>query len=89
LRPTARDHGGSLLLVSFLIHLKLHHELTKYIDVAGEYIRDNLVETEPGVELILDTQVIDVATCDPVPDVFIEIWGIFFSQTLIVSVLIY
>ena len=53
----------------------LSAQLIVYIDVAGEYVRENLIEDQPGVELILDTQVIDILTCDPVPDVFIEIWG--------------
>jgi protocatechuate 3,4-dioxygenase beta subunit len=42
--------------------------------VSGEYVRENIVEGEEGVELILDTQVIDIATCEPVPDAMIEIW---------------
>lgn len=42
--------------------------------VSGEYVRENVIEDQEGVELILDTQVIDMATCDPVPDAMIEIW---------------
>ncbi|RDL39686.1 uncharacterized protein BP5553_04026 [Venustampulla echinocandica] len=42
--------------------------------VSGEYVRENVVEEQKGVELVLDTQVIDMATCDPVPDAMIEIW---------------
>ncbi|KAE9377367.1 extracellular dioxygenase [Stipitochalara longipes BDJ] len=42
--------------------------------VSGEYVRENIIEDQEGVELILDTQVIDMATCDPVPDTMIEIW---------------
>ncbi|KAK0644561.1 Intradiol ring-cleavage dioxygenase [Cercophora newfieldiana] len=42
--------------------------------VAGEFIRDNIVEKEPGVNLALDLQVLDVATCDPVADKYLEIW---------------
>ncbi|KAF8851789.1 aromatic compound dioxygenase [Acephala macrosclerotiorum] len=42
--------------------------------VSGEYVRKNIVEDQEGVELILDTQVIDMATCDPVTDAVIEIW---------------
>jgi protocatechuate 3,4-dioxygenase beta subunit len=37
-------------------------------------VRENIIEDEQGVEMILDTQVIDMATCDPVPDAMIEIW---------------
>ncbi|KAI9148428.1 protocatechuate 3 4-dioxygenase beta subunit [Paramyrothecium foliicola] len=42
--------------------------------VSGESIRTNLKEDEPGVDLILDYQVIDVDTCDPVPNLYLEIW---------------
>jgi len=42
--------------------------------VAGEYVRENVVEDQPGVSLLLDYQVINVATCKPVPDVYVEIW---------------
>ncbi|KAK4142407.1 Intradiol ring-cleavage dioxygenase [Dichotomopilus funicola] len=42
--------------------------------VAGEYIRHNVVEDQPGVPLLLDYQVIDVDTCEPVPSVYLEIW---------------
>jgi protocatechuate 3,4-dioxygenase beta subunit len=43
-------------------------------DVAGEYIRDNIVEKEPGLALALDLQVLDIDTCEPVADKFLEIW---------------
>jgi hypothetical protein len=43
-------------------------------DVAGEYIRDNIVEKESGVNLALDLQVLDVETCDPVANKYLEIW---------------
>jgi protocatechuate 3,4-dioxygenase beta subunit len=33
-----------------------------------------VVETQPGVSLLLDYQVIDVATCEPIPNVYVEIW---------------
>ncbi len=51
-------------------------QLTPHLhpDVAGEYVRENVVETQPGVSLLLDYQVIDTATCDPVPNVYVEIW---------------
>ncbi|KAH7313882.1 Intradiol ring-cleavage dioxygenase [Stachybotrys elegans] len=42
--------------------------------VSGESIRRNLVEDQEGVDLILDFQVIDVSTCEPVPELFLEIW---------------
>lgn len=42
--------------------------------VAGEYIRQNVTETQAGVDLALDIQVLDVNTCEPVPNVYMEIW---------------
>ncbi|PBP19802.1 extracellular dioxygenase [Diplocarpon rosae] len=44
--------------------------------VKGEYIRENLIEEQEGVELLLDTQVIDVSTCEPVPAAYVEIWNV-------------
>ncbi|KAK1827333.1 Intradiol ring-cleavage dioxygenase [Podospora conica] len=42
--------------------------------VAGEYIRKNIVEKQEGVPLTLDLQVLDVATCEPLKNVYLEIW---------------
>ncbi|GAB1316684.1 Intradiol ring-cleavage dioxygenases domain-containing protein [Madurella fahalii] len=42
--------------------------------VAGEYVRENLIEDQAGVEMILDYQVIDIETCEPIPDVYLEMW---------------
>ncbi|TVY62321.1 hypothetical protein LSUE1_G007863 [Lachnellula suecica] len=42
--------------------------------VSGEYVREDMVETQEGVAMTLDTQVIDMETCDPVTDAMIEIW---------------
>ncbi|KAH6662955.1 Intradiol ring-cleavage dioxygenase [Plectosphaerella plurivora] len=42
--------------------------------VAGEYVRRNIIEEQEGVNIVLDYQVIDVDTCEPVPDVYLEMW---------------
>ncbi|WVW79357.1 hypothetical protein I302_101325 [Kwoniella bestiolae CBS 10118] len=42
--------------------------------VSGEYVRSNVTEDQQGVPLYLSTQVIDVATCEPVPELYWEIW---------------
>lgn len=42
--------------------------------VQGELIRKNIVNEETGVPLALDIQVVDVNTCEPVPQIFTEIW---------------
>lgn len=48
--------------------------LTLPIDVGGEYVRKNVTDGQAGVDVILDYQVVDVDTCDPVPNVYVEIW---------------
>ncbi|RYP77310.1 hypothetical protein DL770_007077 [Monosporascus sp. CRB-9-2] len=42
--------------------------------VGGEYIRRNIIDEQEGVDIVLDYQVIDVDTCDPIPNVYVEIW---------------
>ena len=43
-------------------------------DVSGEFVREDNKEDQEGLFLGVDTQVIDIATCEPVPDVYVEIW---------------
>ncbi|KAK3313722.1 Intradiol ring-cleavage dioxygenase [Apodospora peruviana] len=42
--------------------------------VTGEYIRSDLTETQAGVKLHLDIQVLDIKTCKPVPRAYVEVW---------------
>ncbi|OAR00259.1 hypothetical protein LLEC1_01656 [Akanthomyces lecanii] len=42
--------------------------------VGGESLRKDVTDSEPGIEITLDYQVIDVDTCEPVPNVYVEIW---------------
>lgn len=42
--------------------------------VEGEYIREDITDGEPGVPLYLDIQVLDMETCEPVPEQWLEIW---------------
>ncbi|KAI0442172.1 Intradiol ring-cleavage dioxygenase [Xylaria telfairii] len=42
--------------------------------VAGEYIRQNIIEEEQGVPLTLDIAIFDVDTCEPIADAWVEIW---------------
>ncbi|KAG4277133.1 hypothetical protein FPRO04_07431 [Fusarium proliferatum] len=42
--------------------------------VSGESVRRDLKEDQEGVDLILDYQIIDVTTCEPVPELYLEIW---------------
>lgn len=45
--------------------------------VTGEMIRQNVKELQhsDGVDMFLQTQYIDVNTCLPVPDVWVDIWS--------------
>ncbi|KAF8998534.1 Intradiol ring-cleavage dioxygenase [Cyathus striatus] len=42
--------------------------------VEGELIRKNAVEEQEGVPLYVDVQVVDVSTCEPVPDAYLDFW---------------
>lgn len=42
--------------------------------VAGELIRSNLTETQEGVPLFIDVQLIDTNTCEPIPAVYMDLW---------------
>jgi protocatechuate 3,4-dioxygenase beta subunit len=42
--------------------------------VSGEFVREDVTEDQEGIELVLDTQIIDMDTCDPVTNAMIEIW---------------
>lgn len=42
--------------------------------VQGELLREDITEDGEGVPLTLDIQIIDVNTCEPVPQAFLEIW---------------
>ncbi|RDW75148.1 extracellular dioxygenase-2 [Coleophoma cylindrospora] len=42
--------------------------------VSGELIRSDVRDNQTGLDLILDIQVIDTATCEPVSGVYIDFW---------------
>lgn len=42
--------------------------------VSGEFIRSDVRESQTGIDLLLDVQVLDVTTCEPVPNVMIDLW---------------
>ncbi|KAF8900611.1 aromatic compound dioxygenase [Mucidula mucida] len=43
-----------------------------YVD--GEYVRWDIREDQQGVDTYVDIQLIDVNTCEPVPDVYMDFW---------------
>ncbi|KAF2635854.1 aromatic compound dioxygenase [Massarina eburnea CBS 473.64] len=42
--------------------------------VQGELVRQNIVDGQQGVDMTMDIQIIDVNTCEPVPNVYLEAW---------------
>ncbi|KAA8643377.1 hypothetical protein EYZ11_003425 [Aspergillus tanneri] len=42
--------------------------------VSGELIRKDVSEEQAGVPLYLDFQIIDTSTCDPLPNIYLDIW---------------
>lgn len=43
--------------------------------VTGEMVRKNVTEGQAGVPLYLEVQYIDITTCEPVPEVYVDIWN--------------
>jgi protocatechuate 3,4-dioxygenase beta subunit len=42
--------------------------------VEGELVREDVTEDQEGIPMTLDIQIIDVNTCEPVPQAFLEMW---------------
>ncbi|KAJ5110024.1 hypothetical protein N7532_002669 [Penicillium argentinense] len=42
--------------------------------VTGELIRQNIAEDQGGVPLYMDIQLIDTNTCDPLPEIYMDLW---------------
>ncbi|EEB97783.1 hypothetical protein MPER_02829, partial [Moniliophthora perniciosa FA553] len=43
--------------------------------INNEMVRGNLIEDQPGVPITLDIGVVDIHTCEPLNDVFVELWA--------------
>ena len=42
--------------------------------VSGEYVRSDVREDQEGVPLYVDIELIDINTCEPVPDLYMDFW---------------
>ena len=40
----------------------------------GEYVRFDIREDQEGIDTYVDVQLIDVSTCEPVSNVYIDFW---------------
>ena len=47
----------------------------RHLGVSGELIRQDIVTGEKGAITHLDVNIIDVSTCKPVTDAYVEMWG--------------
>ena len=56
-------------------HTLLGKDTNTATGVSGELIRSDVLENSKGVKLNLDINVIDVTTCKPIPNVYVELWG--------------
>ncbi|KAH7366617.1 Intradiol ring-cleavage dioxygenase [Pyrenochaeta sp. MPI-SDFR-AT-0127] len=43
--------------------------------VTGELIRKNVKEDQAGVDLYLEVQYVDITTCEPVPELYVDVWN--------------
>lgn len=43
--------------------------------VLGEYVRSDITDGETGVSVVADIQLIDVSTCEPLADSWVDIWS--------------
>ncbi|KIW03340.1 uncharacterized protein PV09_05550 [Verruconis gallopava] len=43
--------------------------------IKGEYIRTNLREDQPGVPIVIEAQFVNVETCEPIPDLYWDLWN--------------
>ncbi|KAJ5205322.1 Intradiol ring-cleavage dioxygenase core [Penicillium cf. griseofulvum] len=42
--------------------------------VTGELVRQNIAESQGGVPLYMDIQLIDTNTCEPIPEIYMDMW---------------
>ncbi|KAJ5822607.1 hypothetical protein N7447_004947 [Penicillium robsamsonii] len=42
--------------------------------VTGELVRKNIAESQGGVPLYMDIQLINTNTCEPIPEIYIDMW---------------
>ncbi|PYH86727.1 aromatic compound dioxygenase [Aspergillus uvarum CBS 121591] len=43
--------------------------------VKGEYIRSDVTDDEPGVSVVMDAQFIDIDTCEPIENLYFDVWN--------------
>ncbi|EKD15302.1 uncharacterized protein L3040_001670 [Drepanopeziza brunnea f. sp. 'multigermtubi'] len=43
--------------------------------ILGELIRKNVTEGQIGIPLYLEVQYVDITTCEPVPEIYVDIWN--------------
>lgn len=61
--------------VSFLTPILLFSILMVTPVVDGEFVRFDVTEDQAGVPTYLDIELLDVNTCEPVANTYIDIWA--------------
>lgn len=57
--------------LSFVFRLT---EVTYFAGVSAELVRTDLRDGEDGIPYFSEYQIIDVTTCDPIPNVYVDTW---------------
>ncbi|KAJ5392802.1 hypothetical protein N7465_011776 [Penicillium sp. CMV-2018d] len=42
--------------------------------VTGELVRNNMAESQEGIPLYMDIQLINTNTCEPIPEIYMDLW---------------
>ncbi|KAJ5253918.1 hypothetical protein N7497_011016 [Penicillium chrysogenum] len=42
--------------------------------VTGELVRENIAESQEGIPLYMDIQLINTNTCEPIPEIYMDLW---------------
>ena len=48
--------------------------LTRTTDVQGELVRKDITEDQQGVPMTIDIQIVNIETCEPVTDMYVDFW---------------
>lgn len=68
-----RDNGTTIIDAENFRILTPENIIGPYY-VGGEYIRDDIVDGQEGVELLLDVQIINSKTCEPIANNYLDVW---------------
>lgn len=76
MRFTARSHDWAILYVVLSLLFSVLCLITTHIflGVSAELVRTDLRDGEEGIPYFSEYQIIDVTTCDPIPNIYVDTW---------------